>query len=292
MTGFNNSRGGRARALPQDPLAPLQVALGVAPSTMPWLDMAKAAAARAAGLPKTSGLIGSTYAQFMSENGPRILEAARRRMGLEPEGPPGAAPGRSVPAAAPAARAPIAARAVAPTPSPNAPAAQSTLAAPDRISDAAQLAALKAYLSDPEVEGFRDYVYLDSREIPTTGVGHKVRPEDNLTVGQTVDSKMLDRFFQEDASGALRAARAQAAEAGIDDPEFITALGSVNFQLGSGWNAGKNGHKKTWALIKQGDYAAAADEAARSAWNKQTPKRVAAFQKALRALPPKTPGRP
>lgn len=83
------------------------------------------------------------------------------------------------------------------------------------------------------------------------------------------------------------AARAQAAEAGITDPDFVAALASVNFQLGTGWNRGKNGFVKTWALIRKGDYAAAADEVARSDWYEQTPRRVIAFQEALRSLPPR-----
>ena len=293
MTGFANSKGGRDGARLQDPLDVLQVALGAVPSTAPWLDAAKAAAARAAGLPKAGGLIGSTYARFMADNAPRFLGEAQRRLGLEPRIAPGGGQRPAMPVTAsvqrPAVRESTASGHALSARS--APAAQAGGPNPqDPNSDVAQLAALKAHLSDPEVEGFRDYVYLDSRKIPTTGVGHKVRPEDNLKVGQKVDSKVLDRFFEEDASGALKAARAQAAEAGIDDPEFITALGSVNFQLGSGWNTGKNGHKKTWALIKQGDYAAAADEVARSDWNKQTPKRVAQFQKALLALAAKRGG--
>jgi len=88
LTNSPASRGGRDPARLQDPFAPLQVALGAAPPTIPWLDVAKALAARKAGLPKTGGLIGSTYAQFMNENAPRFLREVQRRMGLEPQAAP------------------------------------------------------------------------------------------------------------------------------------------------------------------------------------------------------------
>lgn len=118
MTSFTNSTGARARGRLQDSLDALQVALGATPSAMPWLDIAKATAARAVGLPKSGGLIGSTYAQFMSENAPRFLEATQRRLGLEPQVARGDGERRSGPVIAAAARAPnVAGSIVASTPS-------------------------------------------------------------------------------------------------------------------------------------------------------------------------------
>jgi lysozyme len=133
-------------------------------------------------------------------------------------------------------------------------------------------------------EGRRRDVYLDSLGVPTVGVGHRVVPADGLEVGDVISEARIDALFRQDAARALAAARDQAAAAGVADPGFIAPLAAVNFQLGAGWTAD---FAKTWSLILAGDYAGAAEEAGRSKWRRQTPKRVAAFQQALRALPPK-----
>lgn len=295
MAGFNNSNGGRARAPLQDPLAPLQVALGLAPSATPWPDAAKALAAQKAGLPKTGGLIGSTFARYMTDNAPRFLEEAQRRMGFEPPGGGGAGLQPSNPVVAPVPLASAAARpSIAPAPLATAPTgsggtatksppptvARSNPAAPTRSDDEAEdMAALHAMLV--EEEGERKDVYRDKLRVLTTGIGHKVLASDGLKEGDIVSKERRAEFFRKDASAALHAARVQAKAAGITDRDFILRLASVNFQLGTGWT---KEHQKTWALIKQGDYAAAAEEAARSDWNKQTPTRVRAFQTSLRAL--------
>lgn len=109
-------------------------------------------------------------------------------------------------------------------------------------------------------------------------------PSDGLNFGDTISPDQVEDYFRQDVGGALAAARTQALQAGVRDPEFIAPLASVNFQLGPNWT---NVHKKTWELIQKGDYAGAAEEAAKSKWYKQTPKRVTAFQGALRRLPPK-----
>ena len=127
-------------------------------------------------------------------------------------------------------------------------------------------------------------VYLDSRGLPTVGIGHLEQPGDNLRVGQVVPDERIDAFFQADGSRALQRARDQAARAGISDPAFLPRLAAVNYQLGDKWP-----HKfpKTWGMIQSGDYAAAADELYNSNWVKQTPRRVASFRDALLKLSPK-----
>jgi GH24 family phage-related lysozyme (muramidase) len=164
---------------------------------------------------------------------------------------------------------------------------------------ARQLDALSDYLAGPEVEGLmtdrqgRPSVQLDSVGVPTAGYGHKVTPADGLKVGDPVDLNRARDWLKQDASAALTAARAQAAEAGIEDRGFLTALGSVNYQLGSGWRAK---FPDAWRRIAAGDYEGAAQAVAQgraggpSRWLQQTPKRVDAFQRALRALPPKPGG--
>jgi hypothetical protein len=100
-------------------------------------------------------------------------------------------------------------------------------------------------------------------------------------LGTKIPKSVRDNWLKEDSAKALGAANKQAEELGITDRKFIEALGSVNFQLGTEWNTI---HKKTWELIKDGDYKAAAKEAANSKWNTQTPTRVEDFQRALEQL--------
>ena len=127
-------------------------------------------------------------------------------------------------------------------------------------------------------EGNRNDVYPDSKGIPTVGIGHKVLPKDGLKLGDHISDAQKEAFWRKDSKTALDAAKLQMKHAWITDPTFLPALASVNFQLGTDW---RTDFKDTWDLIKKGHYAAAAREAQRSSWYKQTPKRVVAFQQAL-----------
>jgi len=150
----------------------------------------------------------------------------------------------------------------------------------------AQLAAFQTLMAAPSEEGRRNDVYLDSRGIPTVGIGHRVLPKDNLRVGQRISDPQVDAYFQQDGRVALDNAMAQAKQAGITDPDFVNRLAAVNFQLGS--KKWPSTFPKTWGLILSGDYSGAADELNNSDWVHQTPRRVDAFAKALRSLPPRT----
>ncbi len=137
-------------------------------------------------------------------------------------------------------------------------------------------------------EGVETKVYLDSRGKPTVGIGHLVKTEDKLKVGDEITDQRVSEFFKKDSAAALSAAKSQAAQAKISDSNFIVYLASVNFQLGTSWNTV---HKKTWKLIMEGSYEEAALEAAKSTWASQTPVRVKDFQQALRALPKRAPAK-
>lgn len=143
----------------------------------------------------------------------------------------------------------------------------------------------KRRMLDPEVEGSRSDVFLDSQNVLTVGIGHKIVPEDRLKLGDWIGDRERDAFWRQDAIKALTAAAEQARQAEIDDEDFLIALADVNFQLGKYW---RTGFKNTWALILNRDYIEAAREAQDSDWFRQTPKRVRAFQAALLALSAKT----
>lgn len=133
-------------------------------------------------------------------------------------------------------------------------------------------------------EGRRNDVYLDSLGKATVGIGHLVLPGDNLNVGDRVADAQVDALFRQDGAAAMKAARAQAQEAGITDSAFIPYLASVNFQLGTEWTAT---FPRTWRMIVDGHYEDAAKALDGTIWARQTPVRVQDFQQALRKLAPK-----
>jgi len=132
-------------------------------------------------------------------------------------------------------------------------------------------------------EGFRNKVYLDSLGKPTAGIGHLLTAEENKTykVGDVIPDSILDNWLEQDALKAWTAALQQSKDLNVTDLDFIDALASVNFQLGTGWF---KIHKNTWKFLKDKRYEEAAKEAADSTWFKQTPVRVKDFQKAIRSL--------
>ena len=130
-------------------------------------------------------------------------------------------------------------------------------------------------------EGFRTTVYEDSLGNPTVGVGHLVKPEDGLRVGDSITKEQARDHLERDARSAYRASQQQMAEARITDPGMLEALTAVNFQLGPGWT---KTFSNSWALIKEGRYNEAASRLRESDWYKQTPERVRDFQSALNRL--------
>jgi GH24 family phage-related lysozyme (muramidase) len=135
-------------------------------------------------------------------------------------------------------------------------------------------------------EGEKLEVYQGEKDKPgvlTVGIGHKLTPEElkSFSEGDVVTAEQVQAWYEKDSEKALKAATEQAEEVGAKDPEFVAALASVNFQLGTNW---KGEHTQTWKLMKEGKFEEAADEAANSKWNTQTPERVEAFQDALRTL--------
>lgn len=133
-------------------------------------------------------------------------------------------------------------------------------------------------------EGRRNDVYKDSLGKLTVGIGHLVIDHDHLRFGQYISDSMVDMFWKADSASSLAAARHLADEAGITDPKFIPYLASVCFQLGNNWTVK---FPSTWQMIVRGEYERAAVAVGGSLWARQTPRRTADFQAALRRLPAK-----
>ncbi len=128
-------------------------------------------------------------------------------------------------------------------------------------------------------EGRRHDVYLDSKNILTVGIGHKVLASDNLSLGDIISDAQIDSFFSKDSRAAYNAANAQATDLGkTNDATLLIALLCVNFQLGSGWTSK---FYNTWAAIKSGNISDAVNRLYQSAWYQETPDRVNDFVAAL-----------
>lgn len=127
-------------------------------------------------------------------------------------------------------------------------------------------------------EGCREVVYMDHLGHPTVGTGHLVTDEDRLVLGARVSISRIEKFLKEDIEIALRAARRQAEEMGAETDDFILALTSVNFQLGTRW---PRKFYETYPLLVEGDWKAAIDNIRKSLWAEQTPLRAADFIAAI-----------
>lgn len=123
-------------------------------------------------------------------------------------------------------------------------------------------------------EGWRLDVYHDSRGFLTVGVGHKVLTSDGLKFGDVITAQRAWDFFYSDVAKAFNAAKTQAKQVGKYTPEFIAALTSVNFQLGTGWT---KTFYETWPALLRGDWQTAERNLLASLWYRQTPVRVEDF---------------
>lgn len=145
---------------------------------------------------------------------------------------------------------------------------------------------LKPHLIDRE--GLRLTVYKDSRGKPTVGLGHLVTPQDGLKIGDKITREKAEMLFAQDALAAIRAAIEQANKMGVSNIDFIVALSSVNFQLGTAWI---KKFPNTWSFLRRGEYWQAISNIEKSDWAKQTPVRVRDFVSAITMLahskPPK-----
>lgn len=132
-------------------------------------------------------------------------------------------------------------------------------------------------------EGVVYAVYKDSLGFLTAGVGHLLTPEERtrFKFGDKVSKQQVNEWLEKDLNTSLEAAYKQAAETGVVNDDWLLALTSVNFQLGTGWT---RKFFTTWPAIKRGDYSKAIENLRRSKWANQTPVRVNDFIKAIEKL--------
>ena len=107
-------------------------------------------------------------------------------------------------------------------------------------------------------EGFRTDVYKDTEGNLTAGMGHLLPQDTSYKVGDQIGMDQLNQWATDDSTSAYNNAQSQAEEYGqANNPEFVQALGSLNFQLGPGWQKKFPGVNKA---LMAGDYERAAQE--------------------------------
>jgi len=139
-------------------------------------------------------------------------------------------------------------------------------------------------------EGNEECVYLDSLGKPTCGVGHLLTEKERQVyqVNEEVSEEQRTIWLEQDAVKAWEAAAQQLQDLGIEDPEFIIALGSVNFQLGTRW---MDKFPSAYKALSSKDYDEAIKQVStgsgkdgQSRWKEQTPVRVNDFVEAIDKL--------
>lgn len=109
-----------------------------------------------------------------------------------------------------------------------------------------------------EEEGVRYTVYRDVAGYPTVGVGHLVRPEDNLRVGDRISRDRALDFLEEDLRIAERGVRRLVGDLHLFQHEF-DALVDLVFNVGEG-NVSPLKSPQLNAAIAAGDYFAMAEQ--------------------------------
>lgn len=103
-----------------------------------------------------------------------------------------------------------------------------------------------------EEEGVRYTVYRDVAGYPTVGVGHLIRPADNLRVGDRISEEQVLDFLEHDLKIAERGVRILVGELPLYQHEFDALLDLV-YNVGLG-NVSENRSPRLNAAIASKDY--------------------------------------
>jgi len=109
-----------------------------------------------------------------------------------------------------------------------------------------------------EEEGVRYTVYRDVAGYPTVGVGHLIKPDDGLQVGDTVSKQQVLDFLEEDLKTAEAAVVRLAGDLPLYQYEF-DALVDLVYNVGEG-NVSPIKSPRLNEAIATGDYYAMAEE--------------------------------
>lgn len=109
-----------------------------------------------------------------------------------------------------------------------------------------------------EEEGVRYTVYRDVAGYPTVGVGHLIRPVDNLRVGDRISDEQVLEFLEQDLEVAERGVRILVGDLPLYQHEFDALLDLV-YNVGLG-NVSERESPRLNQAIADGDYEAIAGE--------------------------------
>ncbi|QZD91250.1 lysozyme [Qipengyuania aurantiaca] len=109
-----------------------------------------------------------------------------------------------------------------------------------------------------EEEGVRYTVYRDVAGYPTVGVGHLIRPADNLRVGDRISDEQVLAFLEDDLKTAERGVRILVGDLPLYQHEFDALLDLV-YNVGLG-NVSDRESPRLNAAINAADYEGIAAE--------------------------------
>ena len=130
-------------------------------------------------------------------------------------------------------------------------------------------------------EGKRLKVYRDSLGLPTVGIGHLVRPSDNLKVGDVISEARCNELFSQDFARTVSACKARISGWDTFPGEVQEILVNMAFNLGID---GLLAFKNTLRHIRERNYAAAARGMSQSLWAKQVKSRATRLIDRMEAL--------
>ena len=120
-------------------------------------------------------------------------------------------------------------------------------------------------------EGYKNHVYLDTRNKRTVGIGH-LCVEDFWEDGKEYEESFLMDILQKDLQGSIDGAEELCEGLKISDDAKILIIEMI-FQLGK---KGVSKFRNMWKALQQDppSYSVAASEMLDSRWAKQTPNRA------------------
>ena len=119
-------------------------------------------------------------------------------------------------------------------------------------------------------EGYKDHVYLDTRNKRTVGVGH-LCVEDHWEDHKEYSEEMLMKVLKDDLKNAIRGAEELCSDCPVLEDQAKEIIVEMVFQLGK---TGVSKFRNMWKALKVPDYPTAAKEMLDSRWAKQTPNRA------------------
>ena len=131
-------------------------------------------------------------------------------------------------------------------------------------------------------EGYKDHVYLDTRNKRTVGVGH-LCVEAHWKEGVAYPEEMLMKVLEDDLKNAIRGAEELCSDCPVLDDQAKEIIVEMVFQLGK---TGVSKFRNMWKALGQDppQYDVAATEMLDSRWAKQTPNRAKEMSDHMRSL--------